>query len=162
MSENIRLLIVDDEIRFLRTLEQRLEMRGFEVTAATTGAEAVEIARGTRFDLALLDLKMPGMAGEELLKLLKKEDPLVEVIILTGHGSIESAVDCTKAGSYGYLQKPCETHELLEVLKDAYQRRIQHKLGLDEEQMREMLKAATGEPPLEVIRRLKDLERESE
>ena len=158
MSDNIRLLIVDDEVRFLETLKERLQMRGFDVTAVTSGTRAIEAARGTRFDLALLDLKMPGMDGEEVLRILKEEHPLMEVIILTGHGSIESAVDCTRAGSYSYLQKPCETNELLEVLKDAYHKRVQRKLDLDKEKVDELLRLATGESPLGILRRLRELE----
>ena len=159
MSDNIRLLIVDDEVRFLQTLKERLQMRGFDVTAVTSGTQAVEVARSKSFDVALLDLKMPGMDGEEVLRILKEEHHLMEVIILTGHGSIESAVDCTKAGSHSYLQKPCETDELLEVLKDAYHKRVQRKLALDKEKVDELLRIATGESPLGILRRLRELER---
>lgn len=161
MSDEIRLLIVDDEVRFLQTLKKRLELRGFDVTAVTDGDKAVKAAKKTGFDLALVDLKMPGMDGEEVLKILKQKDPLIEVIILTGHGSIESAVDCTQAGSYSYLQKPCETDKLLMVLKDAYHKRIQRKLKLDKEKVDEMLDIATGESPLGVLRRLRELNRNS-
>jgi DNA-binding NtrC family response regulator len=159
MSDNIQLLIVDDEVRFLQTLKERLQMRGLDVTAVTSGTQAIAAARGTRFDVALLDLKMPGMDGEEVLRILKVEHPLMEVIILTGHGSIESAVDCTKAGSHSYLQKPCETNELLGVLKDAYHKRVQRKLALDKEKVDELLGIATGESPLGILRRLRELER---
>jgi len=159
MTDNIQLLIVDDEVRFLDTLKERLQMRGFDVTAVTSGTQAIEAARSTHFDLALVDLKMPGMDGEEVLRLLKLEHPLMEVIILTGHGSIESAVDCTKAGSHSYLQKPCETDQLLEVLKDAYHKRVQQKLELDKKKVDELLEIATGESPLGIIRRLRELER---
>lgn len=159
MSENIRLLIVDDEVRFLKTLKERLELRGFEVTAVTDGERAITAAREADYDVALLDLKMPGMDGDEVLKVLKREHPLIEVVILTGHGSVESAVDCTRAGSHSYLQKPCETHKLMEVLKDAYHKRIQTRFDLGKEQVDELLKVATGESPLGIIRRLKELER---
>jgi DNA-binding NtrC family response regulator len=158
MANNIQLLIVDDEVRFLRTLKERLQLRGFDVTAVTSGTQAIEAARGREFDVALLDLKMPGMDGEEVLRTLKSKHPLLEVIILTGHGSVESAVDCTKAGSYSYLQKPCETGELLEVLKNAYQKRVQRKLALDEEKMGQLLQVATGESALGILRRLRQIE----
>ena len=161
MSDKIRLLIVDDEVRFLQTLKQRLELRGFDVTAVTNGSKAVEAAMSTTFDLALVDLKMPGMDGEEVLKILKRGDPLIEVIILTGHGSVESAVDCTQAGSHSYLQKPCETDKLLMVLNEAYHKRIQRKLQLDKAKVDEMLDIATGESPLGVLRRLRELDRDS-
>ena len=157
MSENIRLLIVDDEVRFLQTLKTRLEIRGLDVMTAKNGKDALAAARKSNFDVVLLDLKMPGMDGEEVLKILKQEDPLVEVIILTGHGSVESAVDCTRAGSHSYLQKPCETNQLLLALKDAYHKRTQRRLDLDKEKVDELLDLATGESPLGIIRRLKQL-----
>jgi two-component system NtrC family response regulator len=162
MDENIRLLIVDDEERFLKTLTERLEMRGFDVTAVNNGADAIRIAAARAFDLALVDLKMPGMGGERVLELLKQNDPHIEVVILTGHGSIDSAVECTQLGSFSYLQKPCATDELLQVLKNAYQKRVQHKLDLDEQRMGELLGASGGESALGVLRRLRAIERGGE
>jgi len=82
----------------------------------------------------------------------------MEVIILTGHGSIDSAVQCTKAGSHSYLQKPCETEELLGALRDAYRKRVKNRLRLDEEQMARLLHLSAGESPLGILRRLKRLE----
>ena len=158
MAKKIRLLIVDDEERFLKTLTQRLGLRDFEVTSASNGQTAIEFAEQQQFDLALVDLKMPGMRGERVLELLKKKDPYIEAVILTGHGSIDSAVECTKLGCFGYLQKPCETEELMKVLKEAYQSRVQKKLKLDEEKMNQLLNIATGESPLGILRKLKDLE----
>jgi DNA-binding NtrC family response regulator len=158
MSGRIRLLIVDDEERFLRTLTQRLALRDFDVTPVTSGQEALEAARRQEFDLALVDLKMPGMDGEAVLLELKRQHPQMEVIILTGHGSIDSAVQCTKAGSHSYLQKPCETEELLGALRDAYRKRVKNRLRLDEEQMAQLLHLSAGESPLGILRRLKRLE----
>ncbi len=158
MSKKIRLLIVDDEERFLKTLTQRLGLRDFDVTSASNGQTAIESAEQQHFDLALVDLKMPGMRGERVLELLKKKDPYIEVVILTGHGSIDSAVECTKLGCFGYLQKPCETEELMKVLKEAYQSRVQKKLKLDEEKITKLLNVATGESPLGIWRKLRDLE----
>jgi DNA-binding NtrC family response regulator len=158
MAEKIKLLIVDDEVRFLETLSKRLSIRDFDVTPVTNGTEALETARKQRFDLALVDLKMPGMTGEQLLEALKTEHPDIEVVILTGHGSIDSAVHCTQAGSYSYLQKPCETEELLSVLRDAYSKRVQRRLEIDAARMEEMLNMAVGESPLAVLRRLKEMD----
>jgi two-component system NtrC family response regulator len=158
MTEKIKLLIVDDELRFLETLSKRLSIRDFDVTPVTNGTEALETARKQRFDLALVDLKMPGMTGEQLLEALKSEHPDIEVVILTGHGSIGSAVQCTQAGSYSYLQKPCETEELLSVLRDAYTKRVQRRLEIDTARMEEMLNTAVGESPLAVLRRLKEMD----
>lgn len=158
MPNKIKLLLVDDEERLLKTLKQRLEMRDFEVTAVTRGADALAEAEAKRFDLALVDLKMPGMDGEEVLARLKARDPFIEVIILTGHGSIDSAVRSTKLGSHAYLQKPCATEELLEVLKEAYSTRVKRKLDLQQKELEERLEMALTESPLAILRRLRELE----
>lgn len=158
MADKIRILIVDDEARFLQTLTQRLRLRDFYVLAFTNGQDAVEAARKEEFDLALVDLKMPGMTGELVLETLKQEHPVMEVVILTGHGSIPSAVRCTQAGSYNYLQKPCETDELLDVLTSAYQRRVQRKLNIEQQKMDKLLQISMGESPLGILRRLKELD----
>lgn len=158
MSEKIKLLIVDDEIQFLNALAQRLEIRGFHVTKATNGAEALQAARSDKFDLALLDLKMPGLDGKEVLQLLKKEHKHLEVIILTGHGSLDSAVECTKLGAYGYLPKPYELENLIKVLQEAYEERLKKKFRLDQGKMEEIMKIATGDSPLGIMRRLRELD----
>ncbi len=160
MQGKIKLLVVDDEERFLQTLTRRLSMRDFEVTPASSGQQALALANAHPFDLALLDLKMPGMSGEALLVALKEHDPLIEVVILTGHGSVDSAVECTRSGSYKYLQKPAETEELMRVLKDAYQRRVQRRLEADEERMEELLQMVQGDSPLAILRRLRELDRD--
>ena len=104
----INLLIIDDEEEFLRSMSKRLALRGFNVIAVDRGAKAVEIARAQPIDIALVDLRMPGISGEETLKILKQEHPWMELVVLTGHGSIDSAVECAKTGAHSYLQKPCE------------------------------------------------------
>ncbi len=157
MAERIRILIVDDEVRFLQTLAQRLSLRDFDVTPFSDGRDAVEAARQQTFDIALLDLKMPGMAGEQVLAALKAEHPEMEIVILTGHGSIDSAVDATRSGAYRYLQKPCETDTLMNVLRDAYQHRVQRKLEVSEERMNSLLGSAVGESALSILRRLKEI-----
>lgn len=158
MSEKIKLLIVDDEVQFLNALAQRLEIRGFHVTKATNGAEALQAARSDKFDLALLDLKMPGLDGKEVLQLLKKEHKHLEVIILTGHGSLDSAAECTKLGAFGYLPKPYELENLIKVLKEAYEERLKKKFQLDQGKMEEIIKIATGDSPLGIMRRLRELD----
>lgn len=158
MSEKIKLLIADDEVQFLNALAQRLEIRGFHVTKATNGAEALQAARSDKFDLALLDLKMPGLDGKEVLQLLKKEHKHLEVIILTGHGSLDSAVACNKLGAFGYLPKPYELDNLIKVLKEAYEERLKKKFQLDQGKMEEIMKIATGDSPLGIMRRLRELD----
>ena len=160
MSNNIKLLIVDDEEQFLESIAKRLEMREFDVTTANRGEKAVEITRDNKFDLALVDLKMPGMDGKKLLEILKKEHKFLEVIILTGHGSVDSAVDCTKLGAFSYLPKPYELEKLLEKLKEAYEARILKKFDADQVRMEKIAKLATGHSPLSLLRELKKLDDE--
>ncbi len=158
MEDKIRLLIVDDEVKFLDSIAHRLELRGFDVIKASTGQSAVEAARNQKFDLALLDLKMPGMDGRQVLEILKKEHKFIEVIILTGHGSLESAVECTKLGAFSYLPKPYELDKLIESLKEAYQARMEKKFQLDQERMDKIMKIANTESPLGILRRLRELD----
>ena len=160
MADKIKLLIVDDEIKFLDSIAQRLEMRGLDVAKAGNGTEAVDIARTQKFDLALLDLKMPGMDGKQVLEILKKEHKFIEVIILTGHGSLESAVECTKLGAFGYLPKPYELDNLLEILRQAYEVRLKKKFELDQARMDKIMQIATGSSPLGILRALRELDNE--
>jgi len=138
MVDKIKLLIVDDEVKFLDSIARRLEMRGFEVMKASNGKEALKAAETGGFDLALLDLKMPGMDGTQVLSVLKGEHKYLEVIMLTGHGSISSAVECTKLGAFSYLSKPYELEKLLEVLRDAYETRLKKKFSADHERLEEI------------------------
>lgn len=159
-KKKINLLIVDDEEVFLESIKKRLEVRDFNVIAANRGEKAIEAARSNPVDVALVDLKMPGMNGEETLEALKKEHAFMEVVILTGHGSMDSAVECTRKGAYHYLQKPCELEKLLEVLSDAYRARVMSKRKIRQEQMDKLLGEARGESPLAILRKLKELDEE--
>ena len=158
MPDKIKILIVDDEVKFLDSIAQRLELRDFDVTKSTNGEEAVEIAKNEKFDLALLDLKMPGINGKEVLEILKKEHKFLEVIILTGHGSLDSAVECTKLGAFSYLPKPYELENLLEVLKQAYEARLKKKFEADQTRLESIMKLATGLSPLELMRKLREID----
>ncbi len=160
MEHVIRLLIVDDEVRFLNAIAQRLAKRGFDVRTATNGAEALELARKEKFDIALLDLKMPGMDGGQLLKALKDEHQFLEAVILTGHGSLESAVELTKLGAFSYLPKPYELDKLIQVLKDAYQARLEKKFASDQAKLERIVAMAQGEGPLSILRKLRELDDE--
>jgi DNA-binding NtrC family response regulator len=159
MSENIKLLIVDDEVQFLESIAKRLELRGFDVEKAKNGDEAIEAARHGRFDLALVDLRMPGMDGQEVLEILKAEHKYLEVIILTGHGSIDSAVECTKLGAFGYLSKPYELEHLLEVLKEAYAARLKKKFADDQARLAR-IEEAEQLTPEDLIRKTREQMRE--
>ena len=159
-SRPIQILVVDDEVRFLKTIAQRLSLRQFDVITATNGYDALDTARGRSLDLALVDLKMPGMDGEELLRKLKEEHPLMEVVILTGHGSTTSEQTCEEAGSYSYLHKPCETDALIAVLREAFEKRVMRRLKIARDKLDKLVEQSTRKSPLEVLRLLKDVEEE--
>lgn len=114
-----RVLLVDDEARYLEVLKKRLSKRGVSVTTAGSGSEAIRILRRNEFDVAVVDLKMDDMDGIEVLKVFKKMDPEMSVIILTGHGSEQAAREGVAAGAYDYLTKPCELDELLAKIQEA-------------------------------------------
>lgn len=158
MEHVIKLLIVDDETRFLLAIAQRLAKRGFDVRTAENGQDALELARKEKFDIALLDLKMPGMDGGQLLRALKDEHQFLEAIILTGHGSLESAVELTKVGAFSYLPKPYELDKLVQVLKDAYEARLKRKFASDQAKLDKIVTMATGESPLGILRKLRELD----
>lgn len=154
MTRKIRLLIVDDEPPFLNALSRRLELRGFEVVRASNGQEAVEAARTRDFDLALLDLKMPGMEAKEALRVLKTEQKHLEVIILTGHGALDTVAECTRLGAFGYIPKPYELERLLAVLKDAFEARLMKKFIEDKITIDKIKIISSGPDPLDVLHRL--------
>jgi two-component system NtrC family response regulator len=160
MAEKIKLLIVDDEVKFLDSIARRLEMRGLDVAKASNGADALGIARNRKFDLALLDLKMPGLDGKQVLEVLKQEHKFLEVIILTGHGSMDSAVECTKLGAFAYLPKPYELEKLLEVLRAAYEARLRKKFASDQARMERLAGLASGESALGILRAMRELDDE--
>jgi DNA-binding NtrC family response regulator len=156
MADKIKLLIVDDEIKFLNSIAKRLEMRGFEVTKASRGEEALDAARGGGFDLALVDLKMPGMDGTEVLRVLKEEHKYIEVIMLTGHGSINSAVECTKLGAFSYLSKPYELEGLLDVLREAYEARLNKKFAADGQRLAQIRRVSDKYSPESLLKETRE------
>jgi DNA-binding NtrC family response regulator len=117
-----RILIVDDEERFRLTLSKRLAERGVEVGATVgTGMEALQEISRKGYDVVLLDVKMPGMDGIQTLGEIKKINPHIEAILLTGHASVDSAVDGMRLGAYDYLMKPCDIEVLMEKINGAYE-----------------------------------------
>jgi DNA-binding NtrC family response regulator len=124
MTTTPRVLVVDDEERFRLTLAKLLTVRGLEVTTLGSGQEALEALRQAPFDVIVLDVRMPGMNGIETLAEIKKINPLIEVIILTGHASVDAAVDIMKLGGYDYLLKPCSLEELTDKIDAAFERKL--------------------------------------
>jgi DNA-binding NtrC family response regulator len=144
--KNMRMMIVDDEERFLSTMKKLLAKKGYDVVTASSGAEALEIMSVQNIHVVILDVKMPGMDGNETLREIKKRFPLTEVIMLTGHATMESAVEGLKSGAMDYLMKPADLDEIIKKAEGAFEK-IQ---GLEEKirvaQMRKIMKS-----PSEII-----------
>jgi len=122
--ERIRLLLVDDEEDFRTTLSSRLKKREFEVTQVESGYQALEVIKEQAIDVAIVDVKMPRMDGLETLRQMKQLNPLIEVIMLTGHASVESGIEGMRLGAFDYLMKPCDINDLILKIGDAYQRKL--------------------------------------
>ena len=160
-KSRIKILIIDDEEEFLKSISERFAIRDFDVTTASEGKQAIKAAKKGKYDVALLDLKMPGMDGMEVLQSLKKKHKFLQVIILTGHGSIDSAVECTKLGAYNFLEKPFDFDKLLEVIGDAYKERLKNKFEHDEQRRKEVEILSMGSSPaaiLNALRRMRNLD----
>jgi DNA-binding NtrC family response regulator len=123
----IKALLVDDEESFRNTLSKRLARRGMAVEQAGSGEEALAMLADCRPDVVLLDVKMPGMDGLTVLHKIKEADPLIEVVMLTGHASMEIAIRGMELGAFDYLMKPVEFEELLYKLEDASKRKKYHE-----------------------------------
>lgn len=117
--DNIRVLLVDDELEFLETLIKRMKKRGVDVEGVGSGEEALTVLEENPADVVVLDVKMPGMNGIDVLGEIKKTHPSVEVIMLTGHANIEVAVRGMELGAFDYLMKPIDIDELLYKVEDA-------------------------------------------
>lgn len=114
------ILLVDDEVPFVETMTKRLQKRDLQVLSAFDGASAVEIlASNHQIEVVILDVKMPGMDGIETLTTIKAKHPLVEVIMLTGHATVESAIEGMKLGAFDYLMKPCDLDALVAKVAEA-------------------------------------------
>jgi DNA-binding response OmpR family regulator len=120
MAGKIKVLMVDDEEQFRSTTSKILTRKGYATTMAGSGEEAIEILRKSPQDVVILDIKMPGMDGHQTLVEIKKMAPDLPVIMLTGHGAMESAKESLKGGAYDYLSKPCDIDVLAAKINDAY------------------------------------------
>jgi DNA-binding NtrC family response regulator len=118
-----RLLVIDDEEDVREMLEFILSAEGFDVATVDGGLAAIELARVRSFDLAITDMRMPGMNGIETLVALKQRDPSMEVVVVTGYASEQTAAECIRLGAYGYLRKPFEIAELRPLIDGALARR---------------------------------------
>jgi DNA-binding NtrC family response regulator len=115
-----RLLLIDDEDRFRETLSKRLSETGYNVSEAADGNQALDRLATDKYDVAILDIQMPGLNGIETLAEIRARNLGVEVIMLTGHGDVSSAVEGMRMGAYDYLMKPCEYEYLVVKIQEAY------------------------------------------
>ncbi|ABW67161.1 response regulator [Desulfosudis oleivorans] len=134
------ILLVDDETSFIETMSKRLQKREFTVMTAASGQEALEVLRANRhLDVVVLDVKMPGMDGIETLQEIKKAFPLTEVIMLTGHATIESAIDGMKTGAFDYLMKPCDIDQLVAKVMEAGRKKQEHAQRMEQAQLEKLM-----------------------
>ena len=133
MTASAKILLVDDEREFVAILTQRLTKRNYSVAFAHSGNDAlVQLEDDKEIDVVILDVKMPGVDGIETLKLIKEKWPLIEVIMLTGHSTLDSAIDAIKIDANDYLLKPIEMEQLVSKIKKAVcRKRHRDKLILD-------------------------------
>jgi DNA-binding NtrC family response regulator len=160
VENKIKLLLVDDEVKFLEWIAKRLELKNIDVTTASNGQEAIASAEKGLFDVAVVDFKMPGMDGTQVLKALKDNHKYLEIIMLTGHATIDSAVECTKLGAFKYLEKPYDFEKLVAVIKEAYEARLKKKFEHDQKRIGEIQKLSISASPLGLLRALAKLDDE--
>lgn len=123
ISQEVRVLIVDDEKQLARAFEKKLSKEGYKVASASTGKEAITLVKEQPFDVCVLDIRLPDINGVELLDKLKELDPSMEVVMLTGHASVDTAIQSMKQGAYDYLSKPCKLSELSSVIQKAHEKK---------------------------------------
>jgi len=125
--EEIKVLVVDDETEFLETLVKRMKKRKVDATGVDSGPKALKLLEKEPFDVVILDVRMPGMDGIETLREMKRKNPLMEVIMLTGHASVEAGMQGMQLGAFDYVMKPAEIDDLLEKVRQAYERKSLHE-----------------------------------
>jgi len=136
------ILLVDDEVPFVETMTKRLTRRKIEVVQAYSGPEALEkLEENSKIEVVILDVKMPGMDGNETLKLIKTKFALVEVIMLTGHATVESGIEGMKQGAFDYLVKPCDL--LISKVKEGAAKKRQHEEKILQARIKEITSRRT-------------------
>ena len=137
-------LLVDDEVSFVETFSERLVMRNLEITKAFSGEEALQVLETDHnIEVIILDVKMPGMGGIETLVEIKKKLPLVEVIMLSGHADVESAIDGMKQGAFDYLMKPCDIDQIVTKVTDAAAKKRDHEEKIIQARIKEITSRRT-------------------
>lgn len=149
--EKMKLLLVDDETRYLETTQKLIERKGYKVWTASSGEKALQTMAAHNIHVVVLDVKMPGMDGNETLKQIKELYPLTEVIMLTGHATVDSAIDGLKSGAWDYLMKPADIEDIIEKAELAFQKRMNQEEKIRSAQAKQYLKS-----PREILKQGKD------
>ena len=139
-----KVLLVDDEVSFVEAFSERLVMRNLEISTAFSGEEALQILEeNNNIEVIILDVKMPGMDGIKTLVEIKKKLPLVEVIMLSGHADVESAIDGMKQGAFDYLVKPCDIDQIIAKVNDAAAKKRDHEEKIIQARIKEITSRRT-------------------
>jgi len=141
---DIRVLLVDDEETLVEYLSKRLLREGFTVKATFSGEEAVEVGANDDFDVAVVDLKMPGIDGVETQQKLKKIQPFLQSIVLTGHGAIDTALESGRQDAFRYLLKPIEYDNLVETIREAYEKKVELQQAKFREEVDDIYRSGMG------------------
>ena len=137
-------LLVDDEVEFIETFSERLVMRNLEISKAFSGEEALQVLETKKnTEVVILDVKMPGLDGIETLAEIKKRFPLVEVIMLSGHADVESAIDGMKQGAFDYLMKPIDMDQIIAKVTEAAAKKRQHEEKIIQARIKEITSRRT-------------------
>jgi DNA-binding NtrC family response regulator len=132
-------LLVDDEVSFVETFSERLELRDFEISKAFSGEEALQVLdENKNVEVVILDVKMPGMDGIEALTEIKRKYPLVEVMMLSGHADVASAIDGMKQGAFDYLMKPVDMDQIITKVTEAVKNKRQHEEKIIQARIKEI------------------------
>ena len=132
-------LLVDDEVSFVETFSERLELRDFEISKAFSGEEALEVLdENKNIEVVILDVKMPGMDGIEALAKIKRKNPLVEVMMLSGHADVASAIEGMKQGAFDYLMKPVDMDQIIAKVTEAVATKRQHEEKIIQARIKEI------------------------
>ncbi|MBL7180319.1 MAG: response regulator [Desulfobacterales bacterium] len=139
--EKFKILVVDDEVDFLETIVNRLKKRKIDAIGVTSGEEAVALVKEQLFDVIILDIKMPGgMDGIEALREIIKIQPLVEVVLLTGHASVETSIEGMKLGAFDYCLKPIKFEQLLQKIGVAFEKKTNHEKKIRDAKIKELIR----------------------
>ncbi|WDP88550.1 MAG: response regulator [Desulfobacter sp.] len=139
--EKMKILLVDDEPRYLETTKKLIERRGYDTFTAESGEAALRIMDTHSVQVVILDVKMPGMDGNETLRVIKERWPLAEVIMLTGHATVDSAIDGLKSGAWDYLMKPADIDQIIEKAEQAFDKRVRQEEKIRSAQARLYMKS---------------------